>query len=150
MELRAHEPTEPTEKPEELPFDWTTLSDLQLFQRQYGTHNALAYWVTHKMMVEEAIARRCRQAQHELKMELMIAVDTYDSHDKQRTMTLIEAEIENDPTYKSWRRRKDRHEHSANVHRQERDALNKLVEGLSRLETMRDNEFQRSGGKRGR
>jgi hypothetical protein len=146
--MRLHSPSPDEWKRDEiedLPRDLSKLSDADL-QRLYGQFAALAYYANFLLMVEEASERRCRQALTEMTNELLVAADKYDSHDKAKTMTILEAEVGQDPEVKQWKRRVNKHAAFAAVHRQERDSYNKLVESLSRLETMRDNEFQRAGG----
>ena len=63
---RLHTPGElPEGEAPELPFDLTTLSDREL-QALYSAFNAYAYRVTYLLMVEDAKARRCRDAADEI------------------------------------------------------------------------------------
>lgn len=146
---RAHVPKPPTEEVQDLPWDWTRLSDKEL-QNFYGVYSAIAYYKGYILAREERLANHCRAAADELHRTLLVASDKHDETGKPKTMTILEAEVEDDENVKLWRRRQRKHETFASAHRQERDSLNKLVESLSRLETMRHNEWERSGGKVGR
>ena len=72
----------------------------------------------------------------------------YDEQNKEKRVATIDAEIEQDKAVKKWRRRQRIHDTYANAYRQERDSYVKVVDTLSRLETMRNNEFERSGQRR--
>ena len=150
VEQRSHVPPAPPKDEDfDLPFDYTTLSDKQL-QMFYGIYTALAYHTNYRVLVEEARARACREAATELANNLLVNADKYDDHDKQKTMTILEAEVNSDENVKLWKKRQRKHEAFAHAFKNERDGYNKIVESLSRLETMRHNEFERSGGKTGR
>lgn len=127
-----------------IPFDWTTLTDKQV-QKFYGLYAALAYRAGFEMLMEEAKARVCKEAADELHAYLL----TQSDEDKYKSLTMLEAEIVQDENLKLWRSRARRHDAAAKNHRNERDAYSKIVESLSRLETMRDNEWNRSGNRAG-
>lgn len=146
---RVHIPEPPTEDAPELPFDWTRMSDKEL-HAAYGAYSNLAYFKGYQLAYDERMANHSRQAADELHRELLVKVEKYDEKGKQKTMTVLEAEIEDMDAVKVWRRRQRKHEMFATAHRQERDSLGKLVEALSRMETMRYQEWERSGGKTGR
>jgi hypothetical protein len=145
---RLHTPGElPEGEAPELPFDLTTLSDREL-QALYSAFNAYAYRVTYLLMVEDAKMRRCRDAADEIYKYLLSTWPKYDEQNKEKRVATIEAEIEQDPNVRKWRRRQRLHDVYANAYRQERDSYIKVVDTLSRLETMRNNEFERSGQRR--
>ena len=147
---RSHVPSAPpSDEDFDLPFDYTTLSDREL-QTFYGVYTNLAYYTNYRVLIEEARARLCREAATELFNNLLVNSDKYDDHDKQKTMTILEAEVNSDENVKLWKRRQRKHEAFAKQLHNERDGYNKIVESLSRLETMRHQEFERSGGKAGR
>lgn len=151
-ELRAerlHIPEPPQEQVPDLPWDWTRMSDKDL-QRFYGFYASLAYYKSYLLEKDERMVAHCRRAADEIHNVLLVKADKYDDHGKQKTMTLLEAEIENDERVKVWRQRQRKHDAYAASHRRERDSLLRLCEQLSRLETMRHQEFERAGGKVGR
>jgi hypothetical protein len=146
---RLHTPEPPQEEVPDLPWDWTKITGDQL-QRFYGIYSALAYYKGYTLAFEERMASHCRAAADELHRDLLNASDKYDDHGKEKKVSHLEAEIEADSNVMRWRKRQRKHEIFATQARQERDSYNKLVESLSRLETMRHNEWERSGGKVGR
>jgi hypothetical protein len=146
---RLHVPQQLPEERPELPFDMTTLSDREL-QALYSAFTAYSYRSAYLLTVEEAKARRCREAADEIARYLLVNAKKYDEHDKAKTMTILEAEVESDENVKKWRARQRKHDSFAHFFRQERDSYNRCVDSLSRLETMRHNEFERSGGMRKR
>ena len=148
-ERRLHVPSPPTEEIEDLPFDLNTLSDKEL-RKQHGIYGSLAYHANYRLELQEAYERMCRAALNELKNYLLVASQKYDDHDKAKTMTIIEAEVNVDPAVKAWIGRVNKHTAFASVHRNERDSYQRLSENLSRQETMRDNEHNRAGGGRKR
>jgi len=144
-----HIPPPIEEAPPEMPFDLTTLSDTDL-QRLYMQFAAYAYRANYLLLIQEASARRAKTHADELHRELLVASDKYDEQGKLKTMTILEAEVEQDSEVKKWRKIQHKHDEFALSYRGQRDSYNKFVEALSRLETMRDNEFDRSGGQRSR
>ena len=147
---RSHVPPAPPQDAKvDLPFDYTELTDKQL-QRFYGIYTNLAYHTNYRVLIEEARARLCREAATELFNNLLVNSDKYDDHDKQKTMTILEAEVNSDKNVLLWKRRQRKHEAFAKQLHNERDGYNKIVESLSRLESMRHQEFERAGGKTGR
>lgn len=139
-----HIPKPPEAEIPDLPYDWTTLSAQQL-QRFYGIYSAAAYYKGWQTSRDERLAQHWRDAANELHNELLRAADKYDAKGKAITLTLLEAEIESDEHVKKFRRRQRFHEARAAVHRRERDSMNRLVDSLSRLESMKDGEYNRSG-----
>ena len=129
----------------ELPFDLTTLSDRQL-QFLYGAFVAYQYRAGYLLLLEEAKGRRCKEAADSMHRDFLVIWNKYDEKDKEKRVAVIEAEIESDANLQVWRRRQRLHETFAQSYRNERDSYNKIIESLSRLETMRMNEFERSGG----
>lgn len=142
-------PKPPEEEIPEIPWDWTKISAADL-QKLYMFYSNLAYYKSYRLSRDERLALHCKQAADELHRDLLNATDKYDENNKQRTMTLLEAEVESDPEVKKWRRRQRQYETFASAARQERDSYNKIVESMSRVETMRHNEWERSGGKVGK
>lgn len=146
---RLHVPP-PIENPApDVPFDLTKLSDKEL-QQLYSAFTAYAYRVAYELHVEDRIASLCREAANELHRELLVLAEKYDEREKQKTMTILEAEIENDENVKKWRKRQRLHETFASSKRSERESYNRQLESFSRLETMRHDEWERSGAKAGR
>lgn len=145
---RLHVPAPPTEQPPEVPWDWTKISDQEL-QRLHSTFHGFAYYTDYKLSRENRIALMCKQAADEMARELLVAAAKYDEKGKEVRVTFLEAEIEDDENVKLWRRRQRKHEAFASALRSERDSYSKLLEGFSRHESMRQDEWQRAGGKPG-
>lgn len=146
---RMHVPSAPDEDVPDLPWDWTKMTDRQLHSF-YGMYSSISYYKSYLLERDERMAAHCRQAADEIHNVLLVNSDKYDENGKQKPITLLEAEIENDERVKTWRQRQRKHEMYAASHRRERDSLLKLVEALSRAESMRHQEWERSGGKSGR
>jgi hypothetical protein len=146
---RLHTPQEPGEPVPDLPWDWTKMSDKEL-QTFYGIYSASAYFKGYQLSREERLALHCKQAADELHNTLLVALEKYDEHGKEKKVALVEAEVETDENVRKWRRRQRKHETFAANHKNERDSLGKIVEALSRHESMRHQEWERSGGKVGK
>lgn len=144
---RLHIPEPPTEAAPELPWDWTRMTDAEL-QRFHGIFSAYAYRVSYLLAREDRIALHWKAAADELSQKLIVAADKYDEKGKEVKVTFLEAEIANDEHVQRHRRRQRKHEAFASAYRSERDSYMKLVEALSRQETLRHNEWERSGQKR--
>ena len=145
---RMHIPEPPSEVAPEVPWDWTKLSDAEL-QRLHSAFHGFAYYVDYRLSRENRIALACKQAADELSRILLVAAAKYDEKGKEVRVTFLEAEIEADENVKAWRHRQRRHEAFASALRSEREGYFKLLEGLSRHESMRQNEWQRAGSKPG-
>lgn len=143
-EERVHRPKAPTETVPDLPWDWTKMSDGDL-QRFHGIFSVIAYYKAYVLAREERIALACKMAADELHNEIMVLLPKYDEHGKDKRVALIEAEVEDDEHIKKWRRRQRKHETFAAAHRYERDSVSRLVEALSRHETIRHDEWERAG-----
>lgn len=139
-----HKPSEPDTKDLDLPFDLTQLSDKAL-QKAYGAYNALAYRVNYKLMLEEAKLRRVKLAVKELRTYLFSEAVKYDEQNHQRTNADITSEIEQNETLKHWIKRENVLDMNVEAYRSQRDGLYREVDMLSRLETMRHQEAERSG-----
>lgn len=147
---RLHVPGMIEVEPPEVPFDWTTITDKGL-QMLYGAFAAYAYRVGYLEKLEESYARVCRQAATELTEALIAHSDKIDVQtEKPKTMTVLEAEIAQDPNVKKWRKRQYKHETFAASYKSDREGYNKMLEALSRLGTLRQDEWERAGGKSGR
>lgn len=145
---RMHIPSPPTEQAPEVPWDWTKMSDQEL-QRLYGVFSGFGYYVDYRYARENRIALLCKQAADEMARDLLVASVKYDEKGKEIKVTDREAAIESDENVKLWRKRQRRHEAFASALRSEREGYYKLLENLSRHESMRQDEWQRSGGKSG-
>jgi hypothetical protein len=141
---RRHVPEPPESDIPQLPWDWTKASDGEI-QRLYSYYSLLAYYKSFVLLREDRVALECKRAADELANELLKATDKYDEKGKHKTLTLLEKEVESDPNVSNWRRLQHKHEAYTASARRERDSLYKLVESLSRFETMRQQEWQRSG-----
>jgi outer membrane biosynthesis protein TonB len=146
---RLHKPEHPEEDIPNLPWDWTKMSDKDL-QRFHGIYSSAAYYKAYVLAREERLYLHCKAAADELHNAIMISLEKYDEHGKEKKVALVEAEVESDENIIKWRRRQRKHETFAASHRNELNSMNKLIEALSRTETMRQNEWERSGGKMGR
>ena len=141
---RKHVPEPPADEAPELPWDWTKASDTGI-QSLYSYYSLLAYYKSFVLTREERVALECKRAADELANELLKVTDRYDEKGKEKKVTLLEAEVEADPNVANWRRLQKKHEAYCASARRERNSLYKLVESLSRYETMRQQEWQRSG-----
>lgn len=143
---RKHVPEPPADEAPELPWDWTKASDTEI-QSLYSYYSLLAYYKSFVLTREERVALECKRAADELANELLKVTDKYDAKGKDKKITLLEAEVEADPNVANWRRLQKKHEAYCASARRERNSLYKLVESLSRFETMRQQEWQRTGGR---
>jgi hypothetical protein len=143
---RVHIPEPPTEVAPQVPWDWTKISDQEL-QRLHSTFSGFGYYVDYKLARESRIALHCKQIADELGRTLLIAVAK--EHAKSTPVSILEAEVESDENVKLWRRRQRRHDAFASALRSERDSYYKLLEALSRHESMRMDEWQRAGNRTG-
>lgn len=141
---RRHVPEPPADDAPQLPWDWTKSSDIEI-QSLYSYYSLLAYHKSFVLTREERVALECKRAADELAGELLKAIDKYDEKGKHKTITLLESEVETDPNVSNWRKLQRKHEAYCASARRERNSLYKLVESLSRFETMRQQEWQRSG-----
>jgi len=110
----------------------------------------LAYYKAFIVQYEDRMATHCKQAADEIHRDLLNASDKYDENGKEKRVSILEAEIEADDAIVSWRRQQRRHEIFSAQAKQERDAYQKLVEQMSRIHTMRQDEWEQSGQKIGR
>jgi hypothetical protein len=140
---RLHIPDRLPEERPEMPDDLITISAQQL-QQLYMAFSAYAYRANYLLVRQETAERKCKAAVTELTQALIAKAEKYDEHGKQKTMTILEAEVAQDENVKNWTRRQRKHEQFAHFYRSERDAYQRYVESLSRLETMRHNEWERS------
>ena len=140
---RVHKPKAPEEDIPDLPWDWTKMTDKEL-QSFHGIYSAVAYYKGYQLSREERMALHCKAAADELHNALLVALDKYDDHGKEKKVALIEAEVESDENIIKWRRRQRKHEQFAASHRNERDSVGKLVDALSRTESMRHQEWERT------
>lgn len=141
---RKHVPEPPVDEAPELPWDWTKASDTEI-QSLYSYYSLLAYYKSFVLTREERVALECKRAADELVNELMKTSSKYDEKGKEKRVTVLESEIEADPHVANWRRLQRKHEAYCASARRERNSLYKIVEQLSRFETMRQQEWQRSG-----
>lgn len=134
-------PKLPEDKPK-FPEDLTTISAQDL-QQLYMAFAGYAYRTNYLLTRQEQMAMKCKEAVSELTNALLVQFDKYDEHGKQKTMTILEAEVSQDENVKTWKRRHRKHEQFAHFYRSERDAYQRYVDALSRLETMRHQEWER-------
>lgn len=136
---RLHIPEALEEDPVELPFDLTTVSDTEL-QQLYSAFNAYSYRAGYLLMLEEAKGSKYREAADEI-VQAYLA-----SSESDASVTAVKAQAEEHDDVKAWRRKQRRAAILADALRKERDSYDKVCERLSRIETMRQDEWQRSGG----
>lgn len=141
---RRHVPEPPSDEAPQLPWDWTKSSDTEI-QSLYSYYSLLAYYKSFVLTREERMSLECKRAADELVNQLMKTADKYDEKGKGKRVTEIESEIEADPNVSYWRRLQKKHEAYCAQARRDRNSLYKIVEQLSRFETMRQQEWQRSG-----
>jgi len=152
-ELRRDRLVMPTPPPQddipELPWDITKVGNGEL-QQLHWAYAQLAYYKAFIVQYEDRMATHCKQAADEIHRDLLNASDKYDENGKEKRVSILEAEIEADDAIVSWRRQQRRHEIFSAQAKQERDAYQKLVEQMSRIHTMRQDEWEQSGQKIGR
>jgi hypothetical protein len=136
-------PKPPTETLPDLPWEWGEISNEQL-QNYHMQYAAWAFYKSYQRTKHERVAIHARQAAEELTHKKRLEISNYDDHNKEKKVGLIEAEIAQDETIKRWRRMQAKYDRMSISARQELDALHKMVESLSRLETMRMNSWERS------
>jgi hypothetical protein len=139
---RVDVPKPPSEDAPELPWNWAEVSDqdLQDIHMQFAS---LAYYKSYQRAKNERVAFHCKEAADAMAKTMMIEFPK----DKDFKVTVAEATIESDERVKRWRKLQKRHEAMGNQDRQEAESYHKLVEALSRLESMRHNSYLRSQGK---
>lgn len=135
---RLHVPPAIESDPVDLPFDLTTVSDTEL-QQLFSAFTAYSYRSGYLLMIQEASEHRCKEAADEI-VEAFIANAEGDS------LTQIKAVAEQHDEVKRWRKLQRKHGILALSLRKERDNYDKVCERLSRVETMRQDEWQRAGG----
>lgn len=140
---RLHTPQPPTEDAPALPYDVSRVSDGEL-RNLHHAFGAYAYYADTRVLRHEAIAARARQQADDIVRELLLTVAQYDEKNHERRMTFITAEVESKPHVVALRKIQRRHEIFAEAARRERDGYHKLVEMLSRQESMRHNEWLRA------
>jgi hypothetical protein len=146
---RLHKPIKPPEDVDtEIPWDWTKISDTDL-RRLHGVYSAMAYYKAYHAVLDERKEIACKSAADEIHNALMLSIEKDDERGKEKRVAILEAEIESDDAVKIWRRRQRRHATFAAAHKNERDSYGKIAEALSRHMTVRHEEWERSGGKRG-
>lgn len=138
---RLHVPPALDVDPVDLPFDLTTLSDKEL-QQAYSAFTAYSYRTGYLLMIEEVSASKCREAADEI-VTAYIATQQKDDG----TVTALKAQAEQHGEVKAWRKHQRRHAVLADALRRDRDNYDKVCERLSRLETMRHEEWERSGNR---
>ena len=135
-------PEPPKEEAPALPWQWADITDTQLHD-WYMQYSSLAYYKSYMWARDQRIAMHCKQAADELNNALLVKADRYDEKGKEIRVTFIEAQISTDPNIKRWRKLQHKHELMATQAKNELDSYNKLVENLSRLETMRHQSWER-------
>lgn len=138
---RLHVPPRIEEEVYELPFDLTTLSDKQL-QEAYSAFTAYSYRAGYLLLEHEAVASKCRQVADEI-----VTAFLSQHGDDYKTVTAAEAVAEQNDEVKVWRKRQRTNVILADAQRKQRDNYDKVCERLSRLETMRHQEWERSGNR---
>lgn len=140
---RLDVPSPPEEKAPDLPWKWSETSDSQLhdYHMQYA---ACAYYKAYQLAVQERIAMHCKEAADQLHNAKLISINKYDDKNKEKKVAVIEAEINSDPSIKRWRKLQRKHEQNAAQAKRELESYHKVVEALSRLETMRHNSWERA------
>lgn len=135
---RLHVPERITESEVALPFDLTKVSDNEL-QKLYSAFMAYSYRAAYLLMEHEAISHGCRVAADEVVTAYIAEHGT-----EGETMTVVKAEAEQIEAVKVWRKRQRRNDVLADAERRQRDAYDKVCERLSRIGTLRQEEWTRS------
>lgn len=135
-------PKPPQEQAPELPWNWADITDIQLhdLHMQYAS---LAYYKAYQRARDERIALHCKEAADEIRNKLLIAAPKYDEKNKEIKITVLEAQIASDPNIRRWRKTQAKYDRYTVQARHELDALQKLVEALSRLMTVRHEAWER-------
>lgn len=136
-------PKPPQEQAPELPWNWNDITDIQLhdLHMQYAS---LAYYKAYQRARDERIALHCKEAADEIRNKLLISAPKYDEKNKEIKVTVLEAQIASDPNIRRWRKTQAKYERYTQQARYELESLHKVVEALSRLETMRNNSWTRA------
>jgi hypothetical protein len=136
-------PKPPSEEAPELPWNWADISDSTLhdYHMQYAS---LAYYASYMSVRNERVAMLCREAADEVRNALLVELPKYDEKNKEIKVTVLEAKIESDDRVRRWRKLQRKHEQMALQAKREMESYHKLVEALSRLETMRHNSWERA------
>jgi hypothetical protein len=139
-------PKAPGEPAPELPWRWADITNQQLqdFHMQFAS---FAYYKQYVANRDERMAMLCKEAADEIRNKLLVELPKYDEKNKEIKVTVLEAQIEGSDAVRRWRKLQRKHEQMALQAKREMESYHKLVEALSRLETMRDNAHKRSGGK---
>lgn len=136
-------PSPPKDKAPELPWNWSEITDTQLhdFHMQYAS---LAYYKSYQRARDERIALHCKEAADQLRNELLLNADKYDEKGKEIKVTVLDAQVSSDPNVRRWRKMQGKYERFTIQAKHELESLHKIVEALSRLETMRHDSWERS------
>lgn len=136
-------PNPPKDKAPELPWNWADITDTQLhdFHMQYAS---LAYYKSYQRARDERIALHCKEAADQLRSQLLLNADKYDEKGKEIKITVLDAQVATDPNVKRWRKMQGKYERFAIQAKHELESLHKIVEALSRLESMRHQSWERS------
>lgn len=136
---RLHVPGQLEGDPVELPFDLTTVSDREL-QSLYSAFGSYSYRVGYLLTLEEAKSAKCGEAA-EVLIEAFIATHG----EGKESLTVLKAQAAQLPDVQSWLRRKKMYSILADSLRRQRDNYDKVVERISRHESMREGEWLRAG-----
>jgi hypothetical protein len=136
-------PKPPQEDAPTLPWKWADVTNGEL-QDMHMQFAAFAYYKGYVRARDERIAMHCKEAADELYNKLLVSAPKYDEKGKEIRVTILEAEISSDDNVKRWRKLQRKHEALATQAKQEQESYGKLVEALSRLETMRHNAWERA------
>ena len=136
---RLHVPAALEGDPVELPFDLTTVSDKEL-QRLYSAFSSYSYRTGYLLSLEEVKSSKCGEAAETL-------IDAYiATHGEgKESLTVLKAQAAQLDDVQSWLRRKKMHSILADSLRRQRDNYDKVVERISRHESMREGEWLRAG-----
>jgi hypothetical protein len=135
-------PPRPEEDPPELPADWSTIAPQQL-QRLHGAFATFALRAGYLEKLEEAKAMICKEAADELFDVLFGEMDVTEK----TSVTHTKAKVESDPNVRRWRKRAAKHTAFALSHKMDREGFTRITEALSRLHTMKQDEWVQAGGK---
>lgn len=126
---------------EELPEDFTTLSDLQVRQL-HSKFNAMAARYGVLLVKEENMVQDCKVMADARRNQL---ISDHPDKSKIKSVAMLDAEISADEELVKWRGRQYNHEKNVRVLKMQRDISNTNVDRLSREWTMRSEERNGSG-----
>lgn len=130
----------------ELPFDLTQESD-EAIRRLHSAFTSYFARAAYVAKLEGQLADACKHIGDKKHAEVMASLPRIDEETKkEKNVTLLKAEAENDPTVELWRDRHLSHSMMASNSKKDCDIYEKNISSLSREWTMRHEEYEHTGG----